>query len=73
MKIKCIAHNNGFELEFHFLEKKSHLTNAEVKNIQMSQYLLYEHNGLYRNGIAIEIDPVAYDIKVKFMLPHYPS
>ena len=73
IKMKYISHNNDFEFKFHFLKKKSHFSNAEVKDFQVSQYLLYRYNGLYWNGIVTEIDWAASDTKVKFMLPLYPS
>ena len=59
--MKRISYDDDFELEFDFLGEKTRLSNAEPKNIKVSQHLLYKYDSLYWIGIASEIDPSAYD------------
>ena len=66
IKMKRISYDDD-------IEKKTCLSNAEAKNIKVSKHLLYKYDRLYWIGMASEIDPSAYNIKVKLMHPNYPS
>ena len=73
IKMKRVADDNKFEIEFDFLGIKSPVDRIEVENIKMSQYLLCKYDDQYWIGIVLEIDQTASDVRVKFMHPQYPS
>ena len=73
VKMKRISYDDAFELELDFLGKKPQLSNSEPKNMRVSQYLLCKYDSVHWIGRAPNIDPSAYNIKVKLMHPNYPS
>ena len=73
VSMKWVSDDDGFAIQFDFLNKKKNYKCIQIENVKISQYLLCRYDELYWIGMVSEIDSVNDDFKIKFMHPNVPS